>query len=206
MDAFPTSRERDGSCIWSIAKRLGVVLLSILGFWAPSPGHGAVQGASGTSSTGSVDIVYVQGLNVRISGLADLPLGIWSGAGALAANDDICIGRTGVPGFSTSGTYRILASGEGEPGDPAAFTLSNGIGRIHYRAFFNDQTGTAGRQELVGGLALTGQSSGGSAYVLNMLFNCAVQNANVSVEVPAAELAGAAGTYIGTLTLVLIPE
>lgn len=206
MDAFPASRVRDHRPARSIAAQLVLILLPILGLWAPTPGHSALQGSRGTSTTGSVDIVYVQGLNVRINGLADLPLGIWSGSGILTASDDICIGRTGVPLFSAAGTYRILASGDGEPGDPGAFTLSNGIGRIHYRAFFNDQTGTAGRQELTGGVALTGQNSFGLWYTLNMIFNCAVQNANISVEVPVAELTGAAGIYAGTLTLVLIPE
>lgn len=169
-------------------------------------GHGATQGALGPTTSGTVDITYVQGLNVRISGLADMPLGTWGGSGPLTAQDDLCIGRTGVGLFSSAGTYRILASGDGAPGNPAAFTLGNGATRINYRAFFNDQPGTGGRQELTAGLALTGQSSFGLWYFFNMVFGCAVQNANISIEVPETELSGANGAYVGTLTLTLMPE
>ena len=53
---------------------------------------------------------------------------------------------------------------------------------------------------------LTGQSGFGLAFFFNMIFNCAVQNANISIEVPEAELSSGAGNYAGTLTLTLIPE
>lgn len=165
----------------------------------------AVQGDPGTTSTGNVDINLVTGLNVRISGLADMPLGVWDGVNDVNSSDNLCIGRTGVSFFG-SGPYRILASGDGEPSDPAAFTLSNGASRISYNAFFNDQTGTAGRQALTPGVALTGQSGFGFWQILNYLFGCSVDNANVSIVVPASELSGAAGVYTGTLTLILIPE
>jgi len=170
------------------------------------PSYGATQGTRGPTTSGTVDITYVQGINVRITGLADMALGTWSGTGPLTAEDNICIGRTGVGPFSNAGTYRILARGDGEPGNPAAFTLSNGATRINYRAFFNDQAGTGGRQELTPGQALTGQSSLGQWYFFNMAFNCAVENANISIEVPEAELSSANGAYVGILTLTLTPE
>lgn len=168
-------------------------------------GYAAVQGDAGTTSSGNVDISLVTGLNVRIAGLTDMPLGTWSGTGDVGSNDNICIGRTGV-GFFGSGPYRILASGDGEPGNPAAFTLSNGSRRMSYNAFFNDVAGTGGRQPLVPGVALTGQNSFGFWQILNYLFGCSVFNANVSIEVPESELQSAAGVYTGTLTLILTPE
>ncbi len=167
--------------------------------------HAAVQGNPGPSSTGSVDINLIMGLNVRLSGLNDLALGTWSGSGDVAGDDNLCIGRTGI-GFFGSGLYRILASGDGRPGNPAAFTLSNGATQIEYEAFFNDQTGTAGRQPLVPGAALTNQSGFGGWFALNYLFGCVVENANVSVVIRDPVLRAAAGPYSGTLTLVLIPE
>lgn len=171
----------------------------------PAPSWTAVQGTPGPISTGNVDINLITGLNVRISGLADLSLGVWSGSGPVGGDDNLCIGRTGV-GFFGTGLYRIRASGDGEPGDPAAFTLSNGAHQISYTAYFNDQPGPAGRQQLTPGVSLTNQSGFGFWQVLNYLFGCSVENANVSVELSEPELRGAAGVYTGTLTLVLIPE
>ena len=167
--------------------------------------HAAVQGVPGATSSGSVDVVYVQELNVRINGFADIAFGTWPGSGPLTADDNLCVGRTGVSLFA-NGIYRILASGDGEPGNPAAFTLSNGVNRLSYRAFFNDQTGTDGRQELTAGVALLNQGGLGLWQILNMLGTCVVENANVSVEVPESELSGSAGVYTGTLALMLIPE
>ena len=172
--------------------------------WLPAS-QAAVQGDPGTTSTGSLDISLITGLNVRIAGLSDMPLGTWSGTGNVGSNDNLCIGRTGV-GFFGSGPYRILASGDGEPGNPSAFTLSNGSRSMSYNAFFNDAAGTGGRQPLVPGVALTGQRSFGFWQILNYLFGCSVFNANVSIEIPEAELRGAAGVYTGTLTLILTPE
>ncbi|MGI9324758.1 MAG: hypothetical protein ACR2PZ_06030 [Pseudomonadales bacterium] len=185
---------------------LRTLLLSfVLVLALASTAHAAVPGSPGPTSTGSLDINLIMGLNVRISGLNDLPLGTWSGSGDVAGDDDLCIGRTGI-GFFGSGLYRILATGDGRPGNPAAFTLSNGATQIEYEAFFNDQTGVVGRQPLVPGAALTSQSGFGGWFALNYLFGCAVQNANISVVIRDSVLRGAAGPYSGTLTLVLIPE
>ncbi len=135
-----------------------------------------------------------------------MPLGTWGGSGSLTADDDICIGRTGV-GLFGSGIYRMTASGDGEPGDPAAFTLTNGFNRIYYNAFFNDQTGTTGQQQLTAGVQLTNQSGSGFSFVFNYIFAfCPFPNANIAIEVPPGELAKGAGNYTGTLTLLLIPE
>lgn len=170
-----------------------------------SNNHAATQGSVGSTSNGSIDIVYSQGINVLIDGLADLSLGTWSGSGAMEANDDICIGRSGV-GFFGTGLYRIRASGDGEPAFPAAFTLTNGFNRIHYNVYFNDEAELTGRTQLSPGVILSNQSSFGLFFIFNMLFGCSAQNANISIEVPETELSGAAGTYTGTLTLLLIPE
>ena len=123
-----------------------------------SPAHAAGQGPIGnTSSTGTVEVDLVLGFLTRITGLDDLPLGVWSGTGNLTANDNICIGRTG-QGF-LSGAYRIRASGDGEPGDPAAFTLSNGAQTLKYNAFFNDAANAGpARTQLTGCLLYTSPS------------------------------------------------
>ncbi|MFT7652877.1 MAG: hypothetical protein ACI9ON_001714 [Limisphaerales bacterium] len=204
MDAFVTSRTNGGRHAHLFLRLFSVCSILLASFTAEHS-QAASQGSTGIDSTGNVDIHYVQGLNVRIAGFADMPLGTWSGSGPLTADDNLCIARSGVALFG-SGTYRILASGDGEPGNPAAFTLSNGLNRLHYNAYFNDQTGTTGRQQLTPGTVLLNQSGIGLSFFFNMISNCAWQNANVSIEVPESELGSGAGVYSGTLTLTLIPE
>ncbi len=170
------------------------------------PAGAANQGATGPTSTGAVDITLTTGISSRITGLVDLALGNWTGSGDLAGDQDICIGRTGV-GFFGSGSYRIRADGDGDSTDINAFTLTNGVDRIYYDVYFNDQTGLAGRQPLTGGQMLNGQNASGLSEIFNWLFGCAIRNANLSVVVPEVRLQGAAGgAYTGTLTLVLIPD
>ncbi|MGB5247556.1 MAG: hypothetical protein WBN34_13480, partial [Woeseia sp.] len=160
----------------------------------------ATQGDSGATSSGSVDITLTANLTARISGLTDFLLGTWGGAGDLAGNQNICIGRNGV-GFFGTGTYRIRADGNGDGADVNAFTLSNGVDLVYYNVFFNDQANTTGRQQLTGGQTLLGQTASGFSVTLNWLFGCVTRNANVSVVVPEANLAAApSGNYAGTLT------
>ncbi len=165
----------------------------------------AVQGSSGSTSGGSTEITYVQGINTRISGFADMPLGTWSGSGPLTANDNLCVGRSGI-GFFGSGSYRVRAQGDGEPGNPAAFTLTNGTDLLFYNVFFNDQTGTGGRTQLTAGVTQTGQTGAGLAFIFNLVFGCVINNANLSIEVPEIELQQNIGIFTGTLSLTLIPE
>ena len=175
--------------------------------WACTPGkaHAATQGTLNATSSGDVTITYVQGLNARISGFTDFALGDWSGSGPMSANGNLCVGRSGVGFFGAAG-YRILAAGDGTSGDPNAFTLSNGTDQIFYNVWFNDAPGVTGRQPLTAGLQLTGQSSSGFSAIFNLIFGCAFFNANLSIEVPEAELATSVGTYTGTLTLMMIPD
>ena len=184
--------------------RLGAISLAVClsAFTTPSV-DAATQGAAGNlSSTGTLDIDLVMGFRARISGLADMALGQWSGTGSMTANDNICVG-----GNYFGGGYRIRASGDGEPGDPSAFTLSNGASQIKYDAYFNDVADAgAGRVPLTGGVTLTGQTGAGLPRVFNYFFGCVINNANISIEVPEAELTGGGGFYNGTLTLLLLPE
>jgi len=175
---------------------LAALLLGVLGLTSITPPtNAAVQGTSGeTSSTGSVDIDLILGLH-------DLSLGTWSGTGSMTGNDNVCIGTIG-----TGAPYRIRVSGDGAPGNPSAFTLSNGAQTITYNAWFNDVPNNgAGRQALTPGVTLTGQTSPNFVRFFNM-FGCIFLNANISIEVPEAELAGGTGSYTGTLTLLLLPE
>lgn len=165
----------------------------------------ADQGPIGnTESQGSLEVNLILGLLTRITGFNDLDLGVWSGSGSLTGNDNLCIGQSGAGFFN--GPYRIRASGDGEPGDPGAFTLSNGAQTLKYNAWFNDAPNAgAGRAPLTGGVTLTGLNSFGIFQRFNGT-GCNFLNANISVEVPESELQGGTGSYTGTLTLVLLPE
>lgn len=170
------------------------------------PLSAATQGNRDTTSTGSVDITLTTGLTGRFTGFTDFLLGTWSGAGDLIADQNICIGRTGV-GFFGTGNYRVRADGDGDATDISAFSLSNGVDLVYYDVYFNNQPNLAGRQQLTGGQTLTGQTASGFSLIINWLFGCSIRNANLSVVVPEASLAGSpGGNYTGTLTLVLIPD
>lgn len=157
------------------------------------------------SSTGSVDVVVTTGLVTRISGLNDINLGTWSGTGDMSGSDDLCIGRSGV-GLFANGAYRVRLDGDGDASDINAFTLTNGTDLLYYDVAFNDATG-AGGTPVTGGVMLNAQTGFGFWQFLNVLFGCAVNNANIEVSIPAAELLSVpAGNYTGTLTVVLIPE
>ena len=178
------------------------------GLWFANPTtvNAASQGNLGTTSNGTMTLIYVQGIRARISGFVDMPLGTWNNSGPLTDNTDICVGRTGVSRTGT-GVYRIEARGNGTSGNPAAFTLSNGASEIFYNVFFNDTIGTAGRVPLTAGVQLTGQTGAGRELTLNSLTGqCNNENANISIEVPEVELQGAIGVYTGTLTVMLIPD
>ncbi|MEM7097345.1 MAG: hypothetical protein AAF541_03730 [Pseudomonadota bacterium] len=186
--------------------KLTWLCLFLSGLLSSNPAaYAAVQGNLGSSTTATTDLTYTQGLSARISGFSDMNLGTYSGTGSMTATDNICIGRSGV-GFFGSGAYRVRAAGDGTPGNPSAFTLSNGSEQMFYNVFFNDQTGLIGRAPMTAGVALTGQSGGGFAFVFNLVFGCVFNNANLSIEVPEAELQRNIGTFSGTLSLTLIPE
>lgn len=174
--------------------------------WQSTTTWAATQGAVNNTSTGSADVTLTTGLSARLSGLVDFTLGTLDLASGASANQDICVGRSGV-GLFANGAYRIRASGDGDPADVHAFTLSNGVDQIYYDVFFNDQGGLTGRTQLTGGVTLPAQQGFGLFEVFNLLFGCVARNANVSIDVSPAQLTGASsGNYAGTLTLVLIPD
>lgn len=166
----------------------------------------ATQGATQPgSSTGTLDVTVTTGLVARVSGLNDINLGTWSGSGDLSGSDNLCIGRSGV-GLFANGAYRIRLDGDGSPSDINAFTLTNGTHLLNYNVAFNDGTGTGGTP-VTGGVMLNGQTGFGFWQFLNVLFGCAVDNANIEVTIAASELQSVpGGNYTGTLTVVLIPE
>ena len=167
--------------------------------------HAATQGTEGNNSTGTVDVNVSIGRLVRIQGLRDFNFGTWaSGDGTLTDNDDVCIANNFL-----LGSYGIRAAGDGDGVngiDPSSFTLSNGVDQISYNVFWNDETGTAGNQQLTGGVIARSQTGTFGSFLFNFFGFC-VNNANIQVTIPATELeATGAGNYTGTLTLLIIPD
>ncbi|NOX50755.1 MAG: hypothetical protein GXP16_09500 [Gammaproteobacteria bacterium] len=171
-----------GKTIKSVA--LGSALAAVA-----TTGFAATDGVPGTTSTGTLDIDLIIADQVRISGMSDILLP-FTGGDAIGASD-ACIYR------NTTGTYQIIATGDGAGG---AFTLTDGTTPVAYAPTFDDGTGASA---LVSATALTAQSGADNE------INCANTglNASVGVTVDGTDAAAlAAGTYAGTLTLVVSPE
>lgn len=133
---------------------------------------------------------------VQISGLSDLPLGVWSGAGDLEGIVDHCV--RGPQG----GRYAIEATGVGSGG---AFVLLSGPGSLPFQVDYSDDGG--GWSPMSPGVPLTGQRGAPNE---NQFERClAGQRApqRVRVRVLAQDLGTAvAGSYDGSLTLLVTPE
>lgn len=177
----------------------GIIISLSLTF---TPLEAATQGTEGNSSTGTIETIVVIGRFIRIAGLRDFNFGVWNtGDGTLSDNDNVCIGKN-----DFFGPYAIRAAGNGDGGDPAAFTLSNGVDQIYYNVYWNDATGTASNQQLTAGLILHGQTGSFFSFLFN-LFGFCFSNANVQIDIPDTELSAASGgAYSGTLTLLVIPD
>lgn len=157
----------------------------------------ATQGDLSQNSSGEIEISLTLGLLARLSGLTDIVFGAWNN-GDLTAEQNICVGLYG------TNQFRFRASGSGDNSSANAFALTNGSTYLSYRVFFNDQTGTSGRNELSAGTALNGQTAG---FAFWNIFGCLVNNANVSILIEESALNSAqAGSYTGTLTLTVVPE
>ena len=158
---------------------------------AATSGFAATQGTTGFTSTG--DLVITLGVvdEVRISGLADIPLGNFTGAD-VSNNSPACVYRNG------TGAYSITATGSGAAN---AFTLTNGTNSVNYSVTYHYLT-AAGVRSLATGVPLTSTGGDSSAD------DCGgVPNASIEVTVAAVDAAGLpASTYTGTLTLLVSPN
>jgi hypothetical protein len=132
---------------------------------------------------------------VLITGLSDLQFGSWSGFGDLEGSVDHCVLAP------SGGRYAIEATGDGSGG---AFVLQNGPGILPYRVDYDDGGGWS---QLDPGVPLTGQRG---APNLVQLLRCLIGRRDperVRVRVLEQDLGAAvAGSYAGSLTLLVTPE
>ena len=171
-------------------------LVAVVGLAATAtlPALAATQGTAGATSNGSFSITITVPSLARISSLNDISLGSWTGSGAMNGSDNaICV-------WSSTGGYSVTATGSGAS---SAFTLASGANTVAYNVSWAQTGGAATGAAVTKGVALTGQTTNATST------DCTVgasSTAGVFVSIPQANIEGKpAGSYTGTLTLVITP-
>ena len=141
--------------------------------------------------------VACQAQEVEISQMQDLPLGTWIGVGDLQGVAGFCVRS------DQNGAYAVQALGDGPGG---AFELPGPVTSLPYEVEFN---GGAGWQPLTAGAITGGFIGAKNKGQVNRCRNNATGPGyeQVRVTIPSASFEQAlAGTYTGTLALVVSPE
>jgi hypothetical protein len=128
---------------------------------------------------------------VQITSVGNFNFGTWSGSGNLHSSDDVCI-------YKSSGgtTYVVTASGSGGGG---AFTIAKAGGTLAYEVRWKQSGGVLSQLTANVGAGFSGASNS---------FTCnGTPNATVDITFTLAALSAAkAGTYTGTLTILISPS
>ncbi len=134
---------------------------------------------------------------VQISNLTDISFGaIGVPSADLSLSQTVCAYATGLPP-----RYAIKASGSGVGG---AFTLTTGAATLAYEVQWNAAAGQTSGTGLSAGVNLTGQASGGVTPTCTLGLT---PSGSLTVILRAADMSSAtAGSYSGTLTLLLSPN
>ena len=158
------------------------------------PAFAVTQGTVGSTSTGSLSITVTVPSLARITKLADIALGSWSGTGAVSGSANaICV-------WSSTGGYSLTASGSGAAN---AFTLASGANTLAYSVQWAQTGGASSGSAVTSGTALTGQTTNATSTDCS---SGVASTAGVFVSIPEANLAAKpAGAYTGTLTLLVTP-
>ena len=134
---------------------------------------------------------------VRITQLGDVAFGTIANLSADATrSESVCL-------FADTNTngYHVTASGTGPGG---AFQLSSGLNSMAYDVQWSSSAGRAVGIQLTPNVPLTGQASAATQQTCN---NGPATTASLIIVLRTGALASAtAGTYNGTLTLVVGPE
>jgi len=156
----------------------------------------ATPGTLGSTSTGTVNISATVPGRVQISGLSDIAFGTLDPAGPASNVQDVCVWS------NTNGrAYSITATGSGLGG---GFAITDGTNELDYGVQWATTPGQSSGSALMPAGALTGLSS---AAVDPMCSAGVGASASLIVSMTAAELqAAVAGSYTGTLTLVVAPQ
>jgi hypothetical protein len=133
----------------------------------------------------------------RITALTDVSFGTISNFTTdLTLTQNVCVYST-----ATSGRYRVTATGSGTS---SAFTLASGTNRLAYEVQWADAINQTTGDALTAGVALTQQNTSATSS------NCAAAPTRTATLITilrtSAIGAAKAGTYTGTLTLLIAPN
>lgn len=136
-----------------------------------------------------------QAVRVRVTGLTDVAFGEIVSASDLIRAQDVCI-RSDAPGQR----YSVTATGSGAGG---AFTLASATAAMAYEVQWAGSPGLASGNNLVSGVAVGG-------FVGSIFNNCNGKRPElaslITILRAASHSSVPAGTYTGTLTLLIAPN
>ena len=179
-----------------MVRLLATALVGIPALLFSASAFASTPGTLGATSTGTVEISATIPGRVQISGLSDIAFGEVDISNSASNAQDVCVWS------NTSGRgYNITATGSGAGN---AFTLSDGTNELAYAVEWADSSGASSGSALNSGSALAGLSSTAANPTCS---SGPGESASLIVNMTQAELqAAVAGSYTGTLTLVVAPE
>ena len=167
-------------------------------------GPGDVPGRASLLLRGAIALLAMwaepatgQSNKVNITNLSDVAFGSLANLGVDAVStQSVCL-------YSSSATNGYNVTGQGS-GSGSAFTLASGLQTLAYDVQWSDSAGQSAGSQLTANSPLTGQISGASHKTCN---TGPTTSASLIVILRSSALSRAtAGSYSGTLTLLIGPE
>ena len=133
---------------------------------------------------------------VRISGLQTANFGQLAGTGDRSISQNLCAYSS-----SVTGGYSVTATGTGSGG---AFSLTSSIATISYEVLWADTSGQNSGTSLIAGTPIGGFTSNATQHFCN---SGPTSSASMTIVIRSATIQSArAGTYSGTLQIMIVPE
>lgn len=140
----------------------------------------------------------VQAQNVRVTDLADVAFGTIANFNSdLTNSQSICAYSS-----ATNRRYSVTARGSGAGG---AFTLASGSRTLAYEVQWSSSADQTSGTPLSPNVALTGQTSS-AVFLSNCFFNYTATASLITILRASAVSSATAGSYSGTLTVMLAPN
>lgn len=171
--------------------------LSIAALIASPVAMAATQGTAGSTSTGTAQVQVTKGDGTRISDMNDFNFGVGNTAPTAKQIDDVCI-------FSTTGSYRLTATSQGNGSGGTQFRMVDTATNEHIRYFVEFRNDTASQN----GTGLSHNVTSATFTGANTTDDTCggTLNARLILEIDAATFnAATPSTYTDTLTIVVEP-
>jgi hypothetical protein len=164
--------------------------------WRARPGLHLVRGLCVVSAAIAAPALAASN-NVRITNLSDVAFGTLASLGADAvSSQNVCVFAN-----TSSNGYRITASGSSSGG---SFALGSGPNQLDYEVQWSPSSGQSSGTALSPNVSLTGLFTTATQQTCN---SGPASSASLIVVLRSSALSSAtAGSYSGTLTLVVGPE